>query len=506
MHAGDKLNGLVLVQLPVAAYIFVANDVGLKRKPYAACRSGFSIRAIMPQAKRSAMRLGTGFVLSLSVLLARSQSTHTVSVGQFYEPPLISALQGDVVQFLFTAGHHGVTQASGVANPCSQLTGGFNSGIIGGFVANATNQPPTWSLTITNASAPIFFYCAATLPSFHCANGMLSSPFLSAINAEPDVYTSYSLAAKSVTGTPVQTSSVVISGVGAVATATPFTPTPTGLPATSTTLSSGIPSSTSESSSPLPSETSATSSKSSSKGAAIGGGVGGAAAVVIIALLGVCLYRAKRQRTTGSNPPFSPEAREKFNIHSPPMTPPGLPMNNSYQRDPFSSPVLAASLRHNRSVGSVGLSNMEGGPMPVGGNYGHQRMVSEQNDNAHFRATTYTQGSSLSGSLSEPPSGGHPGREFGQRSADSANTTFQPQPQYSPGVQGNYVNAHELAKEVATILGPHLRNANTPPPPISPPPQHRRALPNPHGLPAHDDEQPPTSPAPPKYDSYDGHQ
>lgn len=76
-------------------------------------------------------------------------------------------------------------------NPCIQLPGGFSSGVAG---ANVSTTPPVWDLVVTNDSqreyvvcerildkgakhlpnnTAIWFYCANTLPSFHCTSGMV---------------------------------------------------------------------------------------------------------------------------------------------------------------------------------------------------------------------------------------------------------------------------------------------------------------------------------------------
>ncbi|KAJ7074191.1 hypothetical protein C8F01DRAFT_1242463 [Mycena amicta] len=56
-------------------------------------------------------------------------------------------------------------------------------GIDSGFQlvpANAT-QLPQWSFTVNNASAPLWFFCAQTIPGNHCQAGMVFS-----VNANPD--------------------------------------------------------------------------------------------------------------------------------------------------------------------------------------------------------------------------------------------------------------------------------------------------------------------------------
>ncbi|KAL5528334.1 hypothetical protein ACEPAF_7470 [Sanghuangporus sanghuang] len=373
-------------------------------------------------------------------LLVGAQSVHTL-LANFIYLQLFLRSRGTLSSFLFTAGHHGVTQSGEISDPCSPLRGGFNSGIVA-----------------------IFFYCAATSPSFHCANGMVG-----AINAEPDQYTSYSLAAKSVTVIPTQVTTTVLSGVGAVATAAPFTPTPSAI-LTSTAASSSdsdTPSLTATSSfSALPSETSASSSKpSSNNAAAIGGGIGGGVAICIIALLGFLLLRSRRNVITTSEP-YRNEDEEKFDFGSNPATPPGLGgfgSRNMRQGDPLMGGASPPALQYSQSAPSRRPTNMEGGSVAP-----------------YARSTMYTH---TSGPASELPlSGGLPGQEFGY-----------PPPMHS----GPNLSVHAIAKEVASLLGPQLRVAN----PQSPPSgnQSGRTLPNPHDASIQENGLP-RSPAPPQYE------
>lgn len=98
-------------------------------------------------------------------------TVHQVVVGGTgqltFQPDHITAAEGDVVQFVFKAKNHTATQSS-FKSPCSPLAGGFDSG----FMPSDDAGPnfPTYSYTVTNASAPIWVYCKQ---GNHCAQGMV---------------------------------------------------------------------------------------------------------------------------------------------------------------------------------------------------------------------------------------------------------------------------------------------------------------------------------------------
>ncbi|TDL25042.1 hypothetical protein BD410DRAFT_785805 [Rickenella mellea] len=94
---------------------------------------------------------------------------YTVSVGDggltFNPNQITGAAQGDTINFQFKAKNHTVTQST-FASPCTQ------NGIDSGFMpvaANAT-QIPQFSVTVQNASAPLWFFCKQTS---HCQQGMV---------------------------------------------------------------------------------------------------------------------------------------------------------------------------------------------------------------------------------------------------------------------------------------------------------------------------------------------
>jgi len=114
------------------------------------------------------------------VLYVSAQTNHLILVGQgglTYTPPNITAAEGDTVSFQFTSKNHSVTQSS-FAAPCTRLPGGVDS--LFQLVPAGATQLPEWTITVNNISAPLWFFCAQTIPADHCAAGMVFS-----INATP---------------------------------------------------------------------------------------------------------------------------------------------------------------------------------------------------------------------------------------------------------------------------------------------------------------------------------
>ncbi|KIJ27403.1 hypothetical protein M422DRAFT_784890 [Sphaerobolus stellatus SS14] len=108
---------------------------------------------------------------SAAVPTATSATEHVITVGlndQFmFSPNNIIAKENDTVTFFFEGSfNHSITQST-FANPCTYMSGGFNSGL----------QPAgnSFSLKVTNASQPIWFYCEQTTPEKHCGIGMVAS-------------------------------------------------------------------------------------------------------------------------------------------------------------------------------------------------------------------------------------------------------------------------------------------------------------------------------------------
>ncbi|KAF8507714.1 hypothetical protein JB92DRAFT_3084004 [Gautieria morchelliformis] len=196
---------------------------------------------------------------ALSLASAACAAVTTVTVGQggfVFAPNTITAAEGDVVNFKFTGspGNHTVSQST-FADPCSQLSGGFDSGFVP--VASGFSGTPTeWNLTVTNASAPIWFYCKQTSPAPHCISGMVGYVFypsyLRAINppSSGNTLANFVSAAKALSSFPTQTAGS-LTGVGASASASPAVPGSAAASGTSSGASASgtAPSSTSPSAS-----------------------------------------------------------------------------------------------------------------------------------------------------------------------------------------------------------------------------------------------------------------
>ncbi|KAL7276232.1 hypothetical protein RUND412_000790 [Rhizina undulata] len=97
-------------------------------------------------------------------------ATFTVTVGGpnllTYQPNNITAVAGDTIMFDFLEKNHTLTQST-LANPCSPMAGGIDSG----FKPNPSNvaNSEMFTLTVSN-STPMWFFCAQT---GHCEKGMV---------------------------------------------------------------------------------------------------------------------------------------------------------------------------------------------------------------------------------------------------------------------------------------------------------------------------------------------
>ena len=95
---------------------------------------------------------------------------HKVVVGNnsklLFEPANITAAEGDTVTFKFWPKSHSVAQAA-FASPCTPMKDGFWSGFVPSEKGAAAT---TFTIDITNASQPLWFYCSR---AEHCQNGMV---------------------------------------------------------------------------------------------------------------------------------------------------------------------------------------------------------------------------------------------------------------------------------------------------------------------------------------------
>lgn len=119
------------------------------------------------------MRFTSFFLVPVAALLAQA-ATIMVNVSEnssvTFNPTSVMANVNDVIAFKFLARNHTVTQST-FANPCSMMTTpkmGADSGFFP--VAAGTTTFPMYNYTVTNASAPLWFYCRQT---GHCQQGMV---------------------------------------------------------------------------------------------------------------------------------------------------------------------------------------------------------------------------------------------------------------------------------------------------------------------------------------------
>ncbi|KAH9853306.1 hypothetical protein C2E23DRAFT_916962 [Lenzites betulinus] len=158
-----------------------------------------------------------------SVALAQDVTIHVGSDANgaqalAFTPANVTASAGSVITFVFDGipGNHTVAQ-SAFAKPCEPLAGGFDSGYIAvPATTDKTASFPTFNLTVTDASKPIWFYCAQQNPAPHCLAGMVGSINAPATGNTFDAFVSAAKAAASVVPP-----SPALSGVGALATAAP---------------------------------------------------------------------------------------------------------------------------------------------------------------------------------------------------------------------------------------------------------------------------------------------
>ncbi|KLO12286.1 hypothetical protein SCHPADRAFT_890949 [Schizopora paradoxa] len=399
------------------------------------------------------MGFSAGWLLTgLSALgLARAQLTQTVSVGTFYSPPLIAAPGvNDTIVFLFMSGVHGVTQSS-LEQPCAQLSGGFNSGLIKGD----PNNPPSWNLTITNVTEPIWYMCQALQPFSHCANGMVG-----AINAPVDEYANFTAGAKTLTSTPAPVTDMVLTGQGAFATNPPITPSITSNPATTTTAPS----------SETVTETSS-SSKSSNIGAIVGGAVGGAAVLCVLGgfIFFMCCSRHRhRHEQPQKAEPFAIETSQKYDGH-------GLVADSKNAQYLATQRTGPGSDANGSAAG--GGAYQSSSPTPIYGNafgptdqhlaYHNQMMMGGAGGYARSEPASDTQERERDRDRDMMP------QMAGPSSSPNMQQTFQSTSDprfsavYSDYAQGPRPSVRDIAKEVADLLLPQLRanESGSPPPP-----------------------------------------
>lgn len=100
---------------------------------------------------------------------------HIIAVGTKagdikFNPENVTAAVGDTVTFHYWPKNHSVVQSS-FAKPCEPLANGFWSGFVPTSDATAVANT-TFTYTVTNASAPVWFYCSQ---GKHCQAGMVGA-------------------------------------------------------------------------------------------------------------------------------------------------------------------------------------------------------------------------------------------------------------------------------------------------------------------------------------------
>ncbi|KAF9567533.1 hypothetical protein CPC08DRAFT_703071 [Agrocybe pediades] len=139
----------------------------------------------------------------LSASLVKAE-THLIKVGDgglVFNPSQLTAAAGDTISFQFQAKNHSVTQST-FTDPCTPVPGGADSGFVN--VPAGSTSLPQWSITVNNASAPLWFFCkqvppAPALP--HCQSGMVF-----AVNPTPaKTFDMFQAAAKALAGNSTST-------------------------------------------------------------------------------------------------------------------------------------------------------------------------------------------------------------------------------------------------------------------------------------------------------------
>ncbi|KAI0086386.1 Cupredoxin [Irpex rosettiformis] len=105
---------------------------------------------------------GSAFAANIQVVVG-GNSTLT------FAPNSITAQAGDTIDFVFVAGNHSVTQST-FANPC-QSNGGLDSGFQP--IAQGATSAMQFSVNVTDATTPLWFFCRQSAPKNHCQNGMV---------------------------------------------------------------------------------------------------------------------------------------------------------------------------------------------------------------------------------------------------------------------------------------------------------------------------------------------
>jgi len=152
-----------------------------------------------------------------SASIAGQQIIQVFPNGNFvFQPNNITANENDTITFIFPVNPitHSVTQSS-FTSPCNLLNenGGGPLGFDSSLQENAQ-----FSLVITNASQPIWFFCKQFGPPNHCGSGMVGA--INAPTTGQNTFANYQAAAEKLGGSqPQDTHPGGLIGLGASATA-----------------------------------------------------------------------------------------------------------------------------------------------------------------------------------------------------------------------------------------------------------------------------------------------
>ncbi|KAJ3744920.1 hypothetical protein DFH05DRAFT_1491452 [Lentinula detonsa] len=121
------------------------------------------------------MRFSVAAAALLSAAASVKAASFSVIVGfndtlTFNPANLTGVADGDTVAFQFASKNHSVVQST-FAAPCTAA--GVSSGFQNVSDPNGATFP-TWTLTVENATAPLWFFCSqVTATSTHCQAGMV---------------------------------------------------------------------------------------------------------------------------------------------------------------------------------------------------------------------------------------------------------------------------------------------------------------------------------------------
>lgn len=338
---------------------------------------------------------------------------------------------------------------------------------------------------------------------------------------------------------------VVLNGIGASASALPTTViNSAALTSTSTSATSSSTLTSSSSSSVLPSQTSAApvTKSSSNTGAIVGGVVGGIVAVGIIVILALLLLRRSNNQRQATPATFGPETSQRGGYDTmntkPFIAPQGTGGSES---NPFAAGTIPAMPFDHSGMGHLRNQSSIPGMGAPGMQYNIHAYSSGNIPDEMNRNTAYTASSALSSdpTYAEPPLSGQsfapllstgmpPSVSDINRSSHYATDApflvganvspgqyVSPAPPQSPPPilvseksPAPNMDVKEIAKEVASLLAPHLQGAagkgaglpvqDNIPSPAS----QKRPLPNPFPM-AYESEIPQArSPGPPQYERF----